>query len=155
VDQAQAWFDSMWATLSTQRTATWPMATAHELAALASQPRHVLIDFDGPLCDIFSGLPNCVVADELRGELRAAGITMPEDVDRIADPLEVFRAVADLGDQAATFAQELLTGLEVRAARVARPAPGSAELITTAARTGRSVTVVTNNSRAAAGVYLS
>jgi hypothetical protein len=103
-----------------------------------------MIDFDGPVCDIFSGLPNHLVADELR----AAGISVPDDVAQAWDPLVVFRAVADLGDQPAILAQELLTGLEVRAAQVARPAPGSAELIITAAKTGRSVTVVTNNSGA-------
>ncbi len=56
---------------------------------------------------------------------------------------------------AAVLAQELLIGLEVRAAQIARPAPGSAELITIAANTGRSVTALTNNSGAAVGVYLS
>jgi hypothetical protein len=68
------------------------MATTHELATLASQARHVLIDFDGPVCDIFSGLPNHAVADELHGELLAAGIDVPEQVARIGDPLKVFRA---------------------------------------------------------------
>ncbi len=54
----------------------------------------------------------------------------------------------------AITAQELLTGLEVRAAHTAEPAPGSADLITTATQTGRTVTVVTNNSGAAVAAYL-
>jgi len=50
--------------------------------------------------------------------------------------------------------QELLTALEVRAAQTAQPAPGSADLIATAIQTGRTVTVVTNNSGAAVAAYL-
>src|SRR5260221_92291 len=72
----------------------------------------------------------------------------------LGDPLEVFRFVGDLGDDVAITAQELLTGLEVRAAHTAEPAPGSADLITTATQTGRTVTVVTNNSGAAVAAYL-
>jgi hypothetical protein len=125
-----------------------------ELAKLASRTRHVLIDFDGPVCDIFAGKPNHDVADELRRELRAAGIDIPPSVATLNDPLEVFRVVADLGDDAAIMAQERLTRLEIEAARTARPAPGSADLITTATQTGRTVTVVTNNSGAAVAAYL-
>ncbi len=114
----------------------------------------MLIDFDGPVCDIFAGKPNRDVADELRGELRTAGIDIPPSAATLRDPLEVFRTVADLGDNAAIMAQERLTRLEIEAARTARPAPGSAELITTATQAGRTVTVVTNNSSAAVAAYL-
>jgi beta-phosphoglucomutase-like phosphatase (HAD superfamily) len=125
-----------------------------ELNTLVHRARHVLIDFDGPLCEIFAGMPSGEVAEELRRELRAGGIDIPARVTATADPLEVFRAVADLGDQAAAIAQALLTALEVQAAQTARPAPGSADLIVTAIRTGRTVTVVTNNSTAAVTAYL-
>ena len=124
------------------------------VARLASRTRHVLIDFDGPVCDIFAGMPSDAVADELRGELRAAGIDIPQGAATLDDPLEVFRVVADLGDDAAITAQELLTALELQAAQTARPTPGAADLITTATQTGRTVTVVTNNSGAAVAYYL-
>jgi beta-phosphoglucomutase-like phosphatase (HAD superfamily) len=50
--------------------------------------------------------------------------------------------------------QQLLTALEVRAVQTARPTPGAAELVVTATQTGRTVTVVTNNSGAAVAAYL-
>lgn len=56
--------------------------------------------------------------------------------------------------EAAPIAQALLTALEVRAVQTARPTPGSADLIVTATRTGRTVTVVTNNSTVAVTAYL-
>ena len=80
----------------------------------------------------------------------ATRIDIPQGAATSDDPLDVFRAVADLGDQAATIAQALLTALEVEAVQTARPVRGSADLIVTATRTGRTVTVVTNNYRAAA-----
>ena len=72
----------------------------------------------------------------------------------MTDPLEVFRAVADLGPDIATTVHQLLTGLEVRAVKTARPASGSADLTATAVQTGRTVTVVTNNSGTAVAAYL-
>ena len=125
-----------------------------ELAQLASRTRHVLLDFDGPVCQIFAGTPSHAVADELRSELNAAGIDIPQNAAMLDDPLEVFRVVADQGDAEAITAQELLTALEVRAAQTAQPTPGSADLIATATQTGRTVTVVTNNSGAAVAAYL-
>jgi phosphoglycolate phosphatase len=114
-----------------------------ELARLASRTHHVLIDFDGPVCDIFAGISDQAVADELRSELRAAGIDIPR-----ARPRWTTRW------RSAITAQELLTALELQAAQTARPTPGAADLITTATQTGRTVTVVTNNSGAAVAYYL-
>jgi len=125
-----------------------------ELDALARRTRHVLIDFDGPICEIFAGTSSHAVADELRRQLRAGGIDVPPAAATTGDPLEVFRAVADLGDQADAIAQALLTALEVQAVQTARPAQGSVDLIVTATQTGRTVTVVTNNSTAAVTAYL-
>jgi phosphoglycolate phosphatase len=68
-----------------------------ELDTLAHRTRHVLIDFDGPICEIFAGTPSHHVADELRRQLRAVRIDIPPGADTSDDPLEVFRVVADLG----------------------------------------------------------
>jgi hypothetical protein len=48
----------------------------------------------------------------------------------------------------------LLTAYETRAIPTAEPAPGSADLIMTARQTGRTVTIVSNNSGAAVAAYL-
>lgn len=125
-----------------------------ELDTLARRTRHVLVDFDGPVCEVFAGMPSHAVADKLRRELRTVGIDIPSGAAMSDDPLEVFRAVAYLGYKAATIAQTLLTTLELRAVETARPAPGSADLIITAARTERTVTIVTNNSVTPVAAYL-
>lgn len=125
-----------------------------ELAQLARRTRHVLIDFDGPVCQVYAGTPDHEVADRLRASLRAAGIDIPTAAAGLDDPLEVFRAVADLSAQDAITAQQVLTSLEIHAVQTARPTPGAADLIVTATQTGRTVTVVTNNSGAAVTTYL-
>lgn len=115
---------------------------------------HLLLDFDGPVCSVFSGMPNHVVAEDLRAQLKTAGVVVPGEVQNVGDPLKVFRTVAELNDQAAETAQRILTNLETDAVRTARPTDGATELIATARATGRTVTVVSNNSGVAIAAYL-
>jgi len=115
---------------------------------------HVLLDFDGPVCSIFAGLPAPAVAEMYRAALRRMPMTLPAKVQGLDDPREVFRQVADLGPDVAETAQAILTKLETRASRAAQPTPGSAELMATAQATGRTVTIVSNNSSTAIAAYL-
>jgi phosphoglycolate phosphatase len=124
------------------------------LQHIVQRSAHVLLDFDGPVCSIFAGLPAPAVAEMYRVALRRVPIKLPTKVRELNDPLEVFRQVASLAPDAAETAQALLTKLETRAARAARPAPGAAELMATAQATGRTVTIVSNNSSAAIAAYL-
>ncbi len=128
--------------------------TGRTLRQIASSTRHLLLDFDGPVCEVFAGLPNSTVADQLRDSLHAARIPVPAEVAGEPDPLEVFQAVATISPDAAATAQQLLAMFETRAVASAKPTPGSADLIVTAYRTGRTVTIVSNNSEAAIQAYL-
>jgi len=114
----------------------------------------LLLDFDGPICSIFAGMPASTVAEKLRHRLAAAGVAIPANVRSTSDPLEVFRAVAVRGRDVGQRAQRELTLLEVQAVTTAQPADGAAELITAARRSGRSVTIVSNNSGQAVATYL-
>ena len=116
--------------------------------------RHLLLDFDGPICSIFAETPAPVVAGQLRSILRAAGISFPADVEAEQDPLEVFSYAAGLSPQTADLAQRELTKLETRAAATAKPTEGAVDLIATAAATGRAVIIVSNNSSYAILEYL-
>jgi beta-phosphoglucomutase-like phosphatase (HAD superfamily) len=128
--------------------------TGASLGQIIAGTRHLLLDFDGPVCSVFAGTPAPTVAEQLRDSLTAAGFTMPGEAQDQDDPLEVFRAVARTSDDAAAAAQDVLTALEVRAVKTAQPTPGSADLIITAEQTGRTVTIVSNNSGAAISTYL-
>jgi hypothetical protein len=114
--------------------------TGTELRQIIASTRHLLLDFDGPVCSVFAGTPAPHVAKQLRDSLAAAGFTLPADAEDQDDPLEVFRAVARVSDDAAILAQHVLKALEVRAVKTGRPTRGSADLIITGYRTVRTVT---------------
>jgi HAD superfamily hydrolase (TIGR01509 family) len=128
--------------------------TGQAIEPIISRTRHLLLDFDGPVCSVFAGMPAAQVAEQLRHALNAAGFALPSGAERESDPLEVFRTEATIGPEAAATAQQLLTTFETRAVATARPTPGAADLIITAYRTGRTVTIVSNNSTAAITRYL-
>jgi len=124
------------------------------LREIIGRSRHLLLDFDGPVCSIFAGTPAPVIAGVLRQRLRAAGITLPPEATTEGDPLEVFRIAANLGDDVAELANRELTRLETLAVTTAQPTLGAADLITAAWQTGRTVSIVSNNSGHAITQYL-
>jgi phosphoglycolate phosphatase-like HAD superfamily hydrolase len=81
-------------------------------------------------------------------------VPIPEPVTGMDDPLEVFQVVARWHPDAAPVAQRELTRLELLAIAGARPTQGAGDLIATATNTGRTVTIVTNNSGIAVRAYL-
>jgi phosphoglycolate phosphatase-like HAD superfamily hydrolase len=124
------------------------------LDEIAARCEHLLLDFDGPVCAVFATIPSHTVASELRDALRAAEIPVPESVADADDPLEVFQEVARSHPKAAPVTHRELTRLELRAITGARPTEGAADLIATAGHTGRTVTIVSNNSGRAIRAYL-
>jgi HAD superfamily hydrolase (TIGR01509 family) len=133
---------------------TAPLQPSVPLQRIVTRTRHLLLDFDGPICSIFAGMSDDTVAKKLRRRLAAVGVAIPAEVRSVSDPLEVFRAVAARSRDVGQRAQRELTLLEVQAVTTARPTDGAAELITTARQSGRSVTIVSNNSGQAVAAYL-
>ncbi len=124
------------------------------LNRIISRTRHLLLDFDGPVCSVFAGMSNDEVAKEFRRRLAATGIAIPAEIRSVSDPLEVFRVVAARGRSAGQLAQRELALLETQAVATARPTDGAAELIATARQVGMSVAIVSNNSGQAIAAYL-
>ena len=124
------------------------------LQRIIGRTRHLLLDFDGPVCSIFAGMSADTVAEKLRRRLAAVGVAIPTEIRSTSDPLEVFRAIAARGRGVGQRAQRELTLLEVQAVATAQPADGAAELITAARQSGRSVAIVSNNSGQAVAAYL-
>ena len=129
-------------------------APPSQLSSIVARTRHLLLDFDGPLCAVFAGTPAPVVAEKVRAALRDAGVPLPGSVVDMADPLEVFRTIAIEMPEAADLAQQQLTRLEVKAVETARPTWGAGELLVAARDTRRTVAIVSNNSGSAVTAYL-
>lgn len=127
---------------------------ADALRRIVSRSRLLLLDFDGPVCSIFGGIPAHTVADQLRQRLQDAGIPAHPEVMAVADPLEIFRAAAALGPDVAERAHSELTDLETRAVATAVPTDGVTDLLVTAQESGRALVIVSNNSGVAIAAYL-
>lgn len=117
--------------------------------------RALLLDFDGPVCSVFAGIPASTVADQLRGVLADGGhVDLPKTVAISADPFEVFRYAASLGDDEARYIEAAFTAHEVEAISSATPASGAHELIEAWHESGRPLAIVSNNGVRAISAYL-
>lgn len=117
-----------------------------DIHRLLSETTHVLFDFDGPICDVYAGLPAPTVAATLRAYLSPLGLDLPETIRTEADPLEILRYAADAGPLVAETVEAGLRGLELQAILTAAPTPHTADVIRHLHRSGRRLAVVSNNS---------
>ena len=124
--------------------------TASELIDEASA---ILLDFDGPVCSVFAGLPAVSVAQHIRARLN----TFDPAVDLQSagdDPLDLLRAARDHSVGAGAVAEELLAAAEQRAVKVATPTDGAAEFLEAMHKRGTPVAIVSNNGERAIRAYL-
>lgn len=125
------------------------------LTQLLTGARALLLDFDGPICRIFSGYPAPQVAAELVDVLRRHGLDPPARVAAEPDPLEVLRWTGGTGDQEITRAvEDALCAAERRAVATAEPTPYGGDVIVAARQAGLPVAVVSNNSDEAVTAFL-
>ncbi|MFJ9607031.1 HAD family hydrolase [Kitasatospora sp. NPDC101176] len=130
------------------------IATPQQLADVLRPVKHVLLDFDGPVCSVFAGLPAPEVARRLLEGLLVAGEQAPVGAEEESDPLALLRLVADARTDLTASTDAALAVLETEAVRVAQPTPGGESVLRACARSGRLVSVVSNNAGAAIGAYL-
>ncbi|WP_206797714.1 HAD family hydrolase [Amycolatopsis sp. MtRt-6] len=117
--------------------------------------RALLLDFDGPVCSVFAGIPATTVADQLRDVLADGGhADLPEEVAMSADPFDVFRYAATLGNEEARYTEAAFTAHEVEAISSASPTESAHDLIRAWHASGRSLAIVSNNSTPAINAYL-
>jgi phosphoglycolate phosphatase len=124
------------------------------LDGILDHARCLLLDFDGPICDIYAGLTDATVAGRLRKIITGQGITMPDRVTSSHDPIAVFDYAATVSPALGELIEAEMTGQEVEAVATARPVPYVHEVVTSARGTGRAIAVVSNNSERAVTAYL-
>jgi phosphoglycolate phosphatase len=124
------------------------------LNEIVTATRHLFLDFDGPICSIFAGLKPETIAAKLREIITERGITPSADIAASSDPFAVFTWAATISPDLAATVEVAMTGLEVAAVPTAEPTPGVHALITSCRESGRTVTVVSNNSDRAVRAYL-
>ncbi|MGV9668802.1 HAD family hydrolase [Nocardia niigatensis] len=120
-------------------------------ADILQQAHTLLLDFDGPICAVFSGITNREAAQRLLINLDHS---IPDDVLATHDPFDVLQFAATLGPDQANATDLQFRQIEVEAVQSARPTTGSEELIRSSAQSGRRIAIVSNNSSAAVRRYL-
>ncbi|MFJ1613853.1 HAD family hydrolase [Streptomyces sp. NPDC088251] len=125
------------------------------LVALVATSDAVLFDFDGPICDVFAGMPAPGVARALSGIVAKQAPELAREAEATDDPMEVHR-LAQLGGPSLLAAVEgALTAAEVAAVAVAGPpVAGAVWALRAAHSTGRKVAVVSNNSAECVKAFL-
>ncbi|MFJ4677127.1 HAD family hydrolase [Kitasatospora sp. NPDC088783] len=124
------------------------------LADVLRPVKHVLLDFDGPVCSVFAGLPAPEVARRLRMGLLVADEQAPNESEVESDPLALLHLIADARPDLAAAADSALAALETEAVLSGRPNPGGELVLRACTRSGRFVSVVSNNAGAAIEAYL-
>ncbi|WP_106616122.1 HAD family hydrolase [Saccharothrix carnea] len=132
-----------------------PIDDPEALRRILTNTEVLLLDFDGPICSVFAGIPAHYVATQLCGVLIDGGHTnLPLDIEKTEDPFDVFRYAATLGRDEARHVEEALRAHEVEAIFAASPTSGAHKLIRAWHQFGRTLGVVSNNSEKSIHAYL-
>jgi beta-phosphoglucomutase-like phosphatase (HAD superfamily) len=127
---------------------------SRELAEIIERTCYLLLDFDGPICNVFAGLPASTVAVRMRRVLEESGVALPSQMDDWDDPFEALRLASGLDAALVERVDLALRESELTAMRDAEPTPYAREVILACAQTGRAVAVVSNNANAVIEAYL-
>ncbi|WP_069109628.1 HAD family hydrolase [Jiangella alba] len=113
-----------------------------------------MLDFDGPVCSVFAGLPAPGIAEQLRNTLRRLGVPVTAELEDDDDPLSIYRYSTNGGPAVVAAIHDALVAAELRAVETATPTPGAVDVIDAAHERGRRLAVVSNNAAAAVATYL-
>lgn len=125
-----------------------------ELSALLGKTSAVLLDFDGPVCDLYgSGVKERLTA-ELRALVSVEGLTVPAEVTPTHDPLDLLRYVDDHKRDLTNRVEDALIEGELAAVDIINATPGGDDVIRAAHDAALPLVVVSNNSSSSIEKYL-
>ncbi|MER6273230.1 HAD family hydrolase [Streptomyces sp900105755] len=125
------------------------------LRELLKNVRAVLLDFDGPVTDLFRGRSTAPVADEIKAAVRAVWGSVDPQVDACDDSHGILRLLREMYDRPAlepldslglVTAEGIVTGYEYEAVKTATPAPHLVRLVDVLFKHGPPLVIVSNNS---------
>ncbi len=117
--------------------------------------RAVMFDFDGPVCDVFSGHPASEVAARMLRATESLDPQFRQKSRRPEDPIELLREVVAYDYGLLTKAEDILRCGERIAVHTSRPTEFAKEAIVAASANNRPVAIISNNSEDAIHFYLS
>ncbi|MFJ8633791.1 HAD family hydrolase [Streptomyces sp. NPDC093568] len=132
---------------------------ADTLRDLLRRTKAVLLDFDGPVCDLFGGACTAYIADEVKERAQREWGRLDPRVRDCADSHGVLRRLAERrpdGPAGARldWADAIVTRHEYTAVRQAAATPGADELVLALARLEKALLIASNNSEGPVREYL-
>ncbi|MGW7817401.1 HAD family hydrolase [Streptomyces puniciscabiei] len=137
-----------------------------ERVALQRLLRHagaVLLDFDGPVTDLFGDRSTAPVAREIKDVVRGIWGKLDPDVEECEDSHGILRHLRDMYDRPAaeprdpralSEAEAIVTRHEYAAVKAAEPTRGVVRLVDALAGLGMRLVIVSNNSAGPVGEFL-
>ncbi len=128
---------------------------SRSLSALVPGLQALFLDFDGPVCSVFAGLPAASVASHLREivERRLGGL--PASIANEDDPLQILRSVPALGMPRLTDeVSRVMRNAEQTAVATATETPHITTVLKVASEHDLQLAIVSNNSLEAISSYL-
>lgn len=124
------------------------------LSDVLTRTRHILLDFDGPMCSTFSAISSADATRQLGDVLHGKGLRVPDYLLDTADPFALLYYVAANAPDLGLTAHSALISLEVAGVKTAHQTPGLLDLLAAARQADCTVTVVSNNSEAAVQAFV-
>ncbi|MGN9814856.1 HAD family hydrolase [Streptomyces sp. SD11] len=133
------------------------------LRRLLQRSRAVLLDFDGPVTDLFGDVSTAPVAREIKDAVRGAWGVLDPDVENCEDSHDLLRRLRDMFERSSLVprsrvallqAEAIVTRHEHTAAQAAVPAPHVEELVDALKDLGMRLAIVSNNSDGPVWEYL-
>ncbi|MFD5516614.1 HAD family hydrolase [Streptomyces sp. NPDC127066] len=116
------------------------------LTGAISTAQSVFFDFDGPVCEVFAGIPASEVARSLVDVMQSFDPKLSEKMEGL-DFMDALRISPQGGSDALRAVEDRLIEAELAAVKVAGdPTPGAVASLEAARSSGRTVAIVSNNS---------
>jgi beta-phosphoglucomutase-like phosphatase (HAD superfamily) len=125
-----------------------------DVLEIFERTRVVLLDFDGPVADLFPKGCGSRIADEVREPVLRRGVRFPDAVGRTVEHLLVLEFVAERAPEMLDEVERIAVAGEVEAARTAPVTAGVREFLVACAEVGKPVVVVSNNAAPAIEAFL-
>jgi myo-inositol-1(or 4)-monophosphatase len=135
-------------------TGTVPDLTSYaELDAILSRARHLIFDFDGPICDLSAALPPDT-ARQLRAIIRTEADELPPSATKTRDPAELVAYAATISPALAARVDAKLNDVEISASPRAVTAAYLDDALAACRDSGRTVAITGRCSITAIQVHL-
>ncbi|WP_344111446.1 HAD-IA family hydrolase [Kribbella alba] len=129
-------------------------SSLEELTAVLERTENVLLDFDGPVADLFPSGSGTKIADETRTPILRAGVVIPEPLASTVEHLVVLEFAAEHAPEALESAEQAAVAGEIASARTAPVTPGAGDFLSACAAAGRRVGIISNNAAPAIEGFL-